>query len=80
MLNRAPPADTSPFTPFVPRPERVVKLMTPFAFSPYSAGMPPVMIVTFSATAGSSEFENVMPTWSPMGWPSMTRSCCEWPP
>ena len=80
VLNCAPPTVTSPLTPVVPRPERVVRLMTPFAFSPYSAGMPPVMISIPSATPGSSEFENVMPIWSPIGCPSITTSCCEWPP
>ena len=32
------------------------------------------------AIAGSSEFEKVTPVWSPIGWPSITRSCWEWPP
>ena len=71
VLNCAPPSVTSPLTPFVPRPERVVRLMTPFAFSPYSAGMPPVTISIPSATPGLSEFENVIPIWSPIGCPSI---------
>ncbi len=65
--NEAPPAVTSPLTPLVPRPERVVRLMTPFAFSPYSAGIPPVMISSASEIPGCREFENVTPIWSPIG-------------